>query len=225
MDDKNCDTELLENTLQQLDIVNRIISRYYHLLKIFIVNDAVRKRRSAISIIDLGAGGCKTAFWLQKQCNKHNILTTIRCIDSDPRAINYAKNTNLQNDHIQLIESDATEYLKNCEDVNYIISCHFLHHLPSNSIPVLLDIVNNRATDDFFIFDLKRSALSFYLFYVVSKFFFRKSFIHRDGIISIKKAFTPNDLQFLAAQCPHQNFKIMTHFPGHLSISKRISSS
>ena len=80
---------------------------------------------------------------------------------------------------------------------DFVISNHVLHHLTKSDITDFMEIASQLATYKVLFNDLRRSDVGFVLFWIISRFF-RNSFVRIDGLISIQRSFSREELQNLS---------------------------
>lgn len=194
MDYPDSCNEKLCKTLGDFKIINILFSRTRNLLS-RILKHCIDNKLTSITILDIGSGGGDNALWLAKQCRRLQIKATIICLDHDPRVVRYAQWKCRNDSSIRVIEANAFDIDKLTESIDYIFTNHFLHHLKSEDIPSILQLITTRANRGFVIGDLIRSNFWFLAFTLAGAFTFRNSLTFYDGRLSICKGFTKGELQ------------------------------
>jgi hypothetical protein len=80
---------------------------------------------------------------------------------------------------------------------DYIFTNHLFHHLEDHKIPEILKQIDTIAHRGFLVNDLKRSRLSYLMFLLLKPLFGDKSYSWRDGLMSIRKGFTKQEVEIL----------------------------
>lgn len=215
MDSSDSDNHKLMLTLSQFKWINRYMSGMHGLLQKTIIADMKsQNEKREFRILDIGCGGCDIPIWLALTCKKHNLHTTLFCVDHDPRVVKYAQSVCSLFSNISVLEKPAYHAISELHP-DYIISNHFLHHLEDEVIASLLQDAYNHSTRGIVMNDISRSRSSLWIFCIVSLLFFHKSYSCIDGLISIRKGFTRNDLLNVADKT-RIPLKIELVRPGHI---------
>ncbi len=218
MDSLDSDREKLFKTLDHFKVINILFSQTRNLLR-RIVKDCIDNHLTAVTILDIGSGGGDNALWLAKQCHKFQIKPTIICLDHDSRAVHYARLKCGNEPSIHVREGNAFDIDRLPEKFDYIFTNHFLHHLESEYIPSILQLIAARANRGFVIGDLIRSNFWFLAFTITGVFTWRNAFTFYDGRLSICKGFTKRELEYFFQQSRIANrLTIMKSLFGHWHI-------
>jgi 2-polyprenyl-3-methyl-5-hydroxy-6-metoxy-1,4-benzoquinol methylase len=218
MDAPDCDEPLLLRTVAQFASINRLVSRYRTLLSRWVLADMLREPDRQWHLVDMGAGGCDIDVWLLAQARRHGLKLRITACDLDDRIVRAAR-ANWENEpglSISKLDvlNDAVE-----APVDFVFANHFLHHLSSDQIQVLIQKWVPQVRHRLIFSDLKRSALS-YLGYAVLALIYRNSFAREDGLISIQRGFRAQELRELAirSNVPESAIRVDTLALGRLAL-------
>jgi 2-polyprenyl-3-methyl-5-hydroxy-6-metoxy-1,4-benzoquinol methylase len=221
MDDLRSDNEMLIRTLSQFEMINRLLAGRDRLLREIILKDARRKNLTDITIMDLGAGGGDWTAHCVDMCNKNGISVRATCVDYDPRVTSFLSKRFMNNGQVEIIRSDALDRSLWEKKNDYLFANHLLHHLPDASIVELMKLSLKTVRQRFFFVDVRRSAVNYTLFWVFASIF-TGSFIRNDGLESIKRAFTQQELKkFIESAGLTEKVNIFRSGFGHLCISSR----
>ncbi|WFB36681.1 methyltransferase domain-containing protein [Kiritimatiellota bacterium B12222] len=212
MDARDSDPRKLFRTLDQFKSVNRLFSRVRGPLKAQLF--PLLSPHQDTHLLDLGAGGCDIPVWLLTQAKKKGLRLRITAVDSDPRVIEHARNCHAQVKGLSIIQADALD-LEALAPFDFIFANHFLHHLDDQEIKTVLHNSHQLASKGYLFSDLKRSTFSYRAYSIIS-LCYRDSFTRKDGLISICKGFTPQELKHFA---PAENVQVTQKFPGRLYLS------
>ena len=189
----------LFNTLRQFSFSNFWLSRARRLLTRIVLADMRREPARPYTLLDLGAGSCDLPRWLLRICEKQGLKIRITCLELDPRTAAYAREKCRPFPAIEVLEGSALS-LASFPAYDYIFANHFLHHLPSEQIPSLLDQVARKTRRRFLLNDIRRSRWAYLGFTFFAGLWARNSFTFYDGRLSIRKGFTPGEMQALLAR-------------------------
>jgi len=211
MDQADCDLDQLYRTLDQFTGINVLFSRVRGLLKQTVLKDMEPGR--TYHLIDLGAGACDIPIWLLKEAKKRGLDLKITAVDADPRIVAYAQQKHQGVQGLTILEADAL-HLDALGPFDYLFANHFLHHLPTEVLPTLIQEAHRLSQRGFVFSDLKRSEVSYIGFSIFARVY-RNSFAREDGLISIKKGFLPSELREISAEVP---VKVKTAIPGRVQL-------
>lgn len=215
MDEPDCDAVQLLRTLKQFKTVNWLVSRYQFILKRWIIADMLKDPERAYHLVDMGAGGCDIDVWLLKEVKKHGLNLRITACDIDPRTIQYAEATFGDHPGLTIQKMDLLSETPQ-EPIDYIFANHFLHHLKEEEITHLIRLWQPRTQRLLLFSDLQRNPWSYVGFSVLS-LLFTNSFTRPDGLTSIRRSFTSNELSALTkGALSDSTFSVEQLLPGRL---------
>ncbi|MEX2455719.1 MAG: methyltransferase domain-containing protein [Balneolaceae bacterium] len=210
MDDPNCDREKLYHTYDQFTRINKLLGRWNSIYKNRI-RPVIQQLDGKASILDIGSGGGDIISFLHSFTREDRFDVTFTGIDPDPRAIEYT-NRKQWPDGIQFLKAISSDLIEKNQTFDIVISNHLLHHLsPDELLTVCTDAT--ALSKKLVIFnDIERSDVGFTFFSLLSPLLFRNSFISADGITSIKRSYTKNELD---KNLP-ENWSVHRQFPFRL---------
>lgn len=197
MDSPDADPEMLRRTFDQFKWMNLLVSRYRTLLNRYIISDMLRNPGRSYTMLDIGCGGCDIPVWMRNKCCERHIDIHITCIDTDLRAIEYARGLYGKLNGLEITQKSVFDLDKFGGRFDYIFANHFLHHLPDDQLVAALQQIHKATARLFVISDLRRSNLSYFVFTILVAFIFRDSLIYPDGKQSIKRGFLLSEIKYL----------------------------
>ena len=218
MDDPALDENALYETLRSFEAVNRIISRTHALIRKTIFRDIERRKVTAVTLLDIGAGGCEVGRWFARECRDRGIACRVYCLDADPRAVKFGRETCKDYPNVTVMEFDALKLADLTFPVDYIFSNHFLHHLDSSGVRSVMELVGTCAKRGFVMQDLHRHVLWYLGFSAVAGVLWRRGWTFADGQVSIKRGFTRGELLQLCAQAGVR-CSVKPSAPGHFCLT------
>ena len=212
MDDPDCDLAMLHRTYAQFQIVNRVVAgwqrTYRHYLRPVLRRDRIN------TLLDIGAGGADVTRAISRWAQRDGFALHITAADPDERAHAWATQRDPAGD-IDYQRALSSDLVKQDKTFDLVISNHLLHHLPDTALQGLLDDSKLLARVRAIHSDIRRSRTAYLLFSVGTLPFFSGSFIREDGLISIRRSYTENELRTAAspgwrvhAQRPWRNLLI-----------------
>lgn len=189
MDDPGCDQVMLERTYQQFDTVNRVVSGWRRLYVSAL--RPVLATRPRPTLLDVGCGGGDIPRRLAAWAARDGLRLEVTAVDPDPRAIAFARRHPGPVDYQQV---SSTELADAGRRFDVVVSNHLLHHLDPASLASLLDDSERLARRLALHNDLRRSRAAHTAYGVVTRPFARSSFLHEDGLLSIRRSYRPAEL-------------------------------
>ena len=207
MDTPDCNLSMLFATYKSFATINKLLSGWNSIYKQEIF-PFLKANNGRASLLDIGVGGGDIPILLDKLAKKDGFSLNIIAIDTDNRSIDYAKNT-YKNSSINFINVNSRDLVNNGYSFDFVISNHLLHHLNDTNLLDLCKDAQQLATKKVLFNDILRSDIGYLSFWIISKFFFHRSFISYDGLISIKRSFTTSELK----QIKPNNWAVSSSFP------------
>ncbi|MFD2530839.1 methyltransferase domain-containing protein [Gracilimonas halophila] len=209
MDRDDCNPVLLKNTYKQFPVINRLLSQWHRVYKNEILPFV--KQHRTYSLLDIGFGGGDIPIKLAQWAKRDGIQLNITAIDTDRRAYEFA--TSKYPEGLVTWKHVSTKVLsQKKQKFDFVISNHLLHHLQDGEILTLLKEAKSLSTGKIIFSDIERSKTGYALFNVFSRVFFRHSFITKDGLISIRRSFTREELTNIVPA----DWKVKRMFPFRL---------
>ncbi|HJW00359.1 MAG TPA: class I SAM-dependent methyltransferase [Arthrobacter sp.] len=193
MDLPDCDSERLERTYRQFAVVNGAVSGWRRLY--------VREIRPLLSagpttVLDVGSGGGDLAVTLARWSARDRLPLHVTGIDPDTRAHRFAS-ARPPVAGVEFRCAHTTELLREGLTFDLVMSNHVLHHLQPAGLGQFLADSEALARRKVLHNDLRRSPAAYALF-AVAALPFRGSFIREDGLTSIRRSYTLQELEALA---------------------------
>jgi 2-polyprenyl-3-methyl-5-hydroxy-6-metoxy-1,4-benzoquinol methylase len=220
MDDLTTSNAGLVRALNDFKIINRLISRTRGLLLGELLPHMRRQASRPVSVLDVGSGGCDIGLWLARVCRREGLAVRIICLDSDPRAIAYARTVCADTPSITVVQANALDIESAVGPVDYIIANHFLHHIDDEHIPGLLAALDRAARHGFLVTDLRRSWWAFVGFTLVASLLWPRGFTCHDGRVSICRGFLESELRAFVEQAGlTASTRVWRRFPARICVS------
>jgi 2-polyprenyl-3-methyl-5-hydroxy-6-metoxy-1,4-benzoquinol methylase len=194
MDLPDCDPERLERTYRQFGLVNGALSGWRRLYRQEI--RPLLSAESATTLLDVGSGGGDLAVRLSRWAAKDRVRLHVTGIDPDGRAHAFASGRPPV-PGVDFRQAHTTGLLGEGLSFDVVISNHVLHHLQPAGLQQFLADSEALARTKVLHNDLRRSPAAYALF-AVAALPFRGSFIREDGLTSIRRSYTPQELDALA---------------------------
>lgn len=191
MDDPNCDPGELKNTYRQFSTINSLISQWRRIYKQEIRPHFYRDHPT--TLLDIGFGGGDIPIKIAEWAEKDGYDLQITAIDPDPRAFDFVQNLERPRS-VEFLQCDIFDLNPDNEQFDFVISNHLIHHLSNNELLKILSLAERLSTRMVIFNDICRSDWAYLLFNIFSRPVFRSSFITGDGLTSIKRSYTYDEL-------------------------------
>lgn len=214
MDEADADLGMLERTYERFGLVNALVSRPGQL---YLRDIRPRARRGPVRILDIGAGGADACRLVAARLRRDGLAGSITALDADARAIDWA----VRHDAgagIEYRHALSSDLVSEGATFDVIFSNHVLHHLGDAELQGVLDDSRRLLAPGGIAVhrDIARSSTAYTLFasatWPFARSLFRGSFIREDGLISIRRSYTPREL---AAAAP-AGWRVVSGLPARL---------
>jgi len=203
MDDFTIGDQQLERALEELRWVNRLLGGYVA------VRDELkpllrRRRGGRVRILDLGTGIADFPEAFVRWGDRADVEVSVSGVDANPFTVELARqrlSERLPERLSQRIEVHAADALHtNNPDKSFdvVTASLFLHHLGDDDAVALLREMDRVASEGIVVNDLHRHALAYWSIKGISSAFRVSAMFRNDGPLSVRRAFTRNEMQALA---------------------------
>jgi 2-polyprenyl-3-methyl-5-hydroxy-6-metoxy-1,4-benzoquinol methylase len=181
----------IAQTLEELKVVNARLGGHFTTLKG--VRSLARAKDSLV-ICEIGCGGGDNLIAIQKHFKGNNIRFI--GIDMNPDCIAYAKEKNATLPCVWICSDYALVNMKD-QPPDIIFSSLFCHHFTDEQLIFMLNWLRENSRLGFFINDLHRHWLAFYLIKYITKFFSHSYLVKNDASLSVARGFRRNEWERL----------------------------
>lgn len=204
MDADDISFEAMSQTLKELNIINTRLGGHAITLKGI---QSFSTTNKAITVCEIGCGGGDNLFAIYKYCVKNNIPVSFIGIDMNTGCIAFAKQQYPQLD-CEWICSDYA--LVNFADSkpDIIFSSLFCHHFTNDQLVYMLQWLKQNSSKGFFINDLQRHWLAYYLIKYITRFFSKSYLVKNDACLSVARGFHKKEWQQLFQQAGITGYQI-----------------
>jgi len=209
MDNPDCDLAELENTYRQFSTINSLISQWYKIYRLEI--RPLLNPDTPNNLLDIGFGGGDIPLKIAQWATNDGYNLQITAIDPDPRAFDFVEELD-RHPNITFLQCDLSEMDPNKQQFDFVISNHLLHHLGSTELSEIMIQARKLSRKQVLFNDIQRSDWAYLFFNLLSRPVFRSSFITEDGLTSIKRSYTRDEL---ASVVPN-DWQVQSIFPFRL---------
>jgi 2-polyprenyl-3-methyl-5-hydroxy-6-metoxy-1,4-benzoquinol methylase len=203
LDGDNIPFEDIKITMKELEVINSYLGGHTITLQGF---KKLLSTRRSISVCEIGCGGGDNLKVIYRWAAKNNINVRCSGIDINPECITYAR-TNCKGMDIHFIVSDY-KYVMFENKPDIIFSSLFCHHFTDDELVSMLHWIKGNSSVGFFINDLHRHWLAYYLINGLTRLFSRSYLVKNDGHLSVLRAFTKKDWENIFRKAGVRNYTI-----------------
>lgn len=192
MDDPDSDRQKLFNTYSKFWLINRLITQWKRVYNQWLLPGM--ETGQTYTLLDIGFGGGDIAENMARWSLEDGIDLHITAIDTDHRALEYIEQQPTNN-RITYRQVSLKSIAERRERFDFVISNHLLHHLDTEELPKLMETTRHITRQRVIFNDIHRHDLAYLSFGLLTLGWTRNSFIREDGLTSIRRSFTANELR------------------------------
>jgi SAM-dependent methyltransferase len=179
------------------------------------------KPTKPLRVVDVGCGDGDTLRRIDAWAGRRGIPVALTGIDLNPDAIRAAREATPATQRIEWIVGDALADSATGE-IDVVVSSLLTHHLTNPQIVQFLQWMEGTARCGWFINDLHRQAVPYYLFRLLARFTNWHPFVKYDGPVSIRRSFVVEDWRSLcaAAGLVAESVTIREYRPARLCVGR-----
>jgi ubiquinone/menaquinone biosynthesis C-methylase UbiE len=170
------------------------------------------------TILDLGTGGAEALANMARWARKCQLRVRFIGVDLSARNLKVARSSVADFPEITLVQSDANSLSYPPDSVDFIISSLFLHHCSPEQITELLASAYRCSRRAIIMTDLVRSWPHLFAFQLVQPVFARSYLTRHDGVLSIRRAYTPAELLNMAQVAGIPEPRVHVHWPWRMTL-------
>jgi hypothetical protein len=223
MDTADTDFETFRACLADLSKVNYLTLAYRPTLRFF--ENLARSGRlptdQKVTVVDAGSGFGDMVRKIDRWALRRGYKLDLTGVDQNPLSARAAEEVTAPGRPIRFVTANIFAYQPPSQ-VDIVISSLMTHQMDDASIIRFISWMEANAAIGWFVNDLRRNALPYYLFYVTSRALRFHEFVRHDGPVSIACAFDNGDWRRLldSAGIPRAAAKINRAFPYRLCVSR-----
>lgn len=205
MDDLEISGEVVDQTLRELDTINRLLGGNQISISAF---KKMAAARSAVSFADLGCGGGDIMIAMAKWARKKKIEASFLGIDANQNIVDYARKNSLEYPEIvfKALNIFSEEFQK--EEVDIIHCCLFTHHFSETDLVDLFKQFKKQASLGVIINDLQRHPVAWWSIKILTGIFSRSSMVRNDACVSVARGFKRSELVQILKKAGVQKYEL-----------------
>jgi ubiquinone/menaquinone biosynthesis C-methylase UbiE len=175
-------------------------------------------KSETVTVVDLGTGGARLPVYLAEWARRNGIGIQVIALDLSARNLSIAQENIGESSEIQLVQGDVTALPFAAGSVDVFTSSLFLHHFAPDALTKLLRETYRGARRGIVMSDITRGVLPLAGFRLVQPIFARHKLTQRDGITSIRRAYTSDELLQIAREAGLIHARVYRHFPWRMTL-------
>lgn len=207
MDDLECSGEVLEQTLRELEFINKWLGG--NKITIDAIAQLARSSQGKeITIADLGCGGGEMLRLIDAWGKKNNLKLKLIGIDANPHIIAFAKKNLSDCPHICLetLNIFGREFRQRKYDI--VIGTLFYHHFSDHQLTDFFKLLKHQVMLGYVINDIHRHWLAYYSIKILTHLFSRSPMVKYDAPLSVLRAFKKDELKNILEEAQPAEFAI-----------------
>ena len=208
MDNLQCEGEVVNQTLKELEIINRLLGGNKLTIRGVAKLLKGRKSKEIYTINDLGCGGGDILKLVADWGRKSKISLHLSGIDANPNIIAYAEKNSRNYPEIEYkavnIFSDAFKAMK----TDIVLATLFMHHFTDDELVHLFQLLGKQAQIGIVINDLHRHSLAYYSIKILTRLFSNSAMVKADAPLSVLRAFHKEELESILDRAGITNYTL-----------------
>lgn len=176
------------------------------------------RHSGSVTLLDLGTGGAGLPFTLLNWAHRRHVPLRILAVDWSRRNLAASPRAVRQHPAILRLQADAQCLPLGVGQVDYVVSSLFLHHLSPEGLVRVLHSSYTLARKGVIMSDLVRGWLPYMAFRLIQPVFARNFLTRHDGALSVRRAYTPGEMQHLAERAGLPGARVHTNFPWRMTL-------
>lgn len=205
MDDLNISGEVVDQTLRELNTINKTLGGNQISITAF---KNITKSQKKIFLADLGCGGGDIMAEMALWSHKRGMDATFLGVDANPHIIRYAQQNTKANANISYqalnIFSEAFQEKK----FDIIHCCLFLHHFSEEALVDLFKKFSQQARLGVIVNDLHRHPLAYWSIKLLTKCFSKSEMVRNDAAVSVARGFKKTELLTILKKAGIEDFTL-----------------
>ncbi|KQO01566.1 hypothetical protein ASF21_08025 [Arthrobacter sp. Leaf234] len=220
MDRPDCDPAILDRTYAQFGVVNAAVSGWRRTYT-QVLRPAFATERPN-TLLDIGSGGGDVPQALARWAALDGISLEVTAIDPDARAHAYATSRPPIRG-LSFRQALSDELVAEGAVFDAVVSNHVLHHLDPAQFRGLIDDTEQLTRRVAIHSDIARHPVGYALF-SVGTLPLPGSYIRQDGLTSIRRSYTPEELRAAVADRPAWTVRTAAPFINRLVLDRRATT-
>lgn len=210
LDDPNIDADVLEETVEHIERVNRLTLGGKTSLRGF--DALVPPSTHELSVLDVGAGSGGIAIDIAEWADERGIDIDVVGIDLNDAIVNYANRKAVERDDVDFETRNLFDVPAD-QRYDIVHASLILHHFDDASAVEALSKMRQIARLGVVVTDLHRHLVSWLAIRATIRFMSGNHLVRNDAPLSVARAFRRDELDQLARNAGYQHHSVAWAFP------------
>ena len=153
-----------------------------------------------LRILDVGTGAADIPLALARWARRHGRRVRIVALEVHPTILRHAARAADGTPEVHLVAGNALEAPIRPGSVDVALCSLVLHHLPEEAVVALFRRLAELVRLGFVVSDFRRGRLAWAAVWLVTRAVSRNRMTRHDGPLSVRRAYTPDELAHLATR-------------------------
>lgn len=208
MDDLDCQGEVVDQTLRELDFINQWLGGNAVTLKGLQSLWKDVDKAKTISIADLGCGSGEMLRLISKLAASENRKVSLIGIDANSNIIDFAKKHSHGFENISFEASNIFSDEFKSEQFDIVLCTLFLHHFSEEELIAIFRSLKNQAQVGIIVNDIHRHPLAYFSIKWLTQLFSKSAMVKFDAPLSVLRAFTRKEIQQILEKAGIKNYQL-----------------
>ncbi|MCU0497717.1 MAG: methyltransferase domain-containing protein [Anaerolineae bacterium] len=178
----------------------------------------LKQRAQPATVVDLGAGAGQISAAIARWAQSQALTVRVIALDLSARNLAIASEQLDRLPNAFALQGDVHQLPLAERGADYVISSLFLHHFNPTQVVKILRAAYAASQRGIIMNDLVRGWLPWVAFQCVQPIFARSYLTRHDGALSVRRAYTPQELYKLALAARIPNPKVYSYFPWRMTL-------
>lgn len=192
MDDLNSSGEVIDQTLKELDTINKLLGG--NAVTLQGVQKLIKGKSSSLRVADLGCGSGEMLRLIARRFRKSNPQSAFIGFDANKNIVRYAQQHVSDFPEISIAADDILSAEFRTKKFDVIVATLFLHHFTSDQLIDIFKNFKHQARVGVVINDLHRHWLAYYSIKFLTTLFSKSPMVKSDGPLSVLRGFKKSEL-------------------------------
>lgn len=176
------------------------------------------QQKDSLWIVDAGTGGAGLAVTIACWARLRKRQVEVVGLDWAGRNLRIAADRARQTPAVSLLQADARRLPFKPAAVDFVVSVLLMHHFSPAPLAEMLREAYLSARCGIVMSDLVRGRLPYLAYHLIQPWFARNRLTREDGLLSIRRAYTPPELEAIARAAGLPDPHITTHWPWRMTL-------
>ncbi len=208
MDDLACQGPVVDQTLRELEIINRLLGGDHVTLDGVGQLLAEGPSMGRVTVCDCGCGGGDMAVKLVRWAKRHGRHLLVEGIDANPNIVAFARSHCASYADVRFDTLDVFSPAFAAKTYDVITATLFAHHFDDVQLATWFRRLQQQARVGVVINDIHRHWFSYYSIKWLTTLFSRSPMVKYDAPLSVRRAFTKQELREIMKKAGIEHYSL-----------------